>query len=232
MFAAWQAGAAFEAPTLEARDGSGRWHVVAREFGYPAGMPRQMAYPLPPLPARDDRASPAHLSGDLLGPCRRRLRGVAAGGSPTRPAPAIGDAGRCGVRAPHHRTAAHAAIRRCAAARRSTTRATRAAGTSEFGGVEALVADEDSALAILGPGEAVDIAFEAPGAAAPAGWSRALVLEARGLVQGHGSLHARRRDDRAAPRRRHRGPPAAAPAVQYEVCGRVLASDLVNLLSW
>jgi hypothetical protein len=51
VFAAWQAGAAFEAPTLEARGRNGRWQVVAPDFGYPAGMPRRMTLPLPPLPA-------------------------------------------------------------------------------------------------------------------------------------------------------------------------------------
>ena len=50
VFAAWQAEAAYQAPTLEARDQAGRWHVVAREFGYPAGMPRRMTFPLPLLP--------------------------------------------------------------------------------------------------------------------------------------------------------------------------------------
>jgi hypothetical protein len=55
MFAAWQAGATYEAPTIEARDAGGRWHTVAREFGYPAGMPRRMTFPLPRLP-RDTTA--------------------------------------------------------------------------------------------------------------------------------------------------------------------------------
>lgn len=49
-FAAWQAGADFRAPTLEARLPSGKWVVVAEQFGYPAGMPRQMALPLRGLP--------------------------------------------------------------------------------------------------------------------------------------------------------------------------------------
>lgn len=52
MFGAWQAHAAYEAPTLEARDGSGAWHVVFDQFGYPAGMPRRMALPLGTLPHR------------------------------------------------------------------------------------------------------------------------------------------------------------------------------------
>ncbi len=51
VFAAWQAGARYRAPTLEARGADGAWQPVAVEFGYPAGMPRRMALPLPPLPA-------------------------------------------------------------------------------------------------------------------------------------------------------------------------------------
>jgi len=47
MFAAWQAGATYEAPTIEARGDDGQWHVVLEQFGYPAGMPRQMSVPLP-----------------------------------------------------------------------------------------------------------------------------------------------------------------------------------------
>ena len=44
------AGAPYLAPTLEARDAAGRWHLVAPEFGYPAGMPRRMTFPLSRLP--------------------------------------------------------------------------------------------------------------------------------------------------------------------------------------
>ena len=54
MFAAWQAKAAYEAPTLEARDADGRWHTIYDQFGYPAGMPRRMALPLPDLPEGTD----------------------------------------------------------------------------------------------------------------------------------------------------------------------------------
>lgn len=50
VFAAWQADVQYEAPTLEARTSSGEWVTVAESFGYPAGMPRAMALPLPQLP--------------------------------------------------------------------------------------------------------------------------------------------------------------------------------------
>src|SRR4051812_38953557 len=50
MFAAWQARADYRVPTLEAKGSDGRWRALLKEFGYPAGMPRRMAVPLPRLP--------------------------------------------------------------------------------------------------------------------------------------------------------------------------------------
>ena len=51
VFAAWQAGLRYRSATLEARGADGTWREVIAEFGYPAGMPRKMALPLPELPA-------------------------------------------------------------------------------------------------------------------------------------------------------------------------------------
>lgn len=46
-FAMWQAGAALSPPTFEALDpNTGVWKLLVREFGYPAGMPREAAFPL------------------------------------------------------------------------------------------------------------------------------------------------------------------------------------------
>ena len=50
MFAAWQSGASWDSFTLESRTPAGEWQVVLEDFGYPAGMPRTMAMPLPTLP--------------------------------------------------------------------------------------------------------------------------------------------------------------------------------------
>ena len=47
MFAAWQAKATFDAPTIEAQDADGNWHTLVDQFGYMAGMPRRSAFPLP-----------------------------------------------------------------------------------------------------------------------------------------------------------------------------------------
>ena len=51
VFAAWQAGLSYRPPDLEARGADGTWHTVQEAFGYPAGMPRTMAFRLPELPA-------------------------------------------------------------------------------------------------------------------------------------------------------------------------------------
>ncbi|MCZ6710505.1 MAG: FG-GAP-like repeat-containing protein, partial [Gammaproteobacteria bacterium] len=50
VFAAWQADATFDPPTLSARGEDGKWVTVYESFGYPAGMPRTMALPLNDLP--------------------------------------------------------------------------------------------------------------------------------------------------------------------------------------
>ena len=54
VFAAWQSGLRYRPATLEARTGDGEWRILAEEFGYPAGMPRTMALPLPKLPPGTD----------------------------------------------------------------------------------------------------------------------------------------------------------------------------------
>ena len=180
MFAAWQAGVAIEAPTLEARDEIGHWHVVAREFGYPAGMPRQMAFPLPLLPPGTnalrlrtsqeiywDRIAVAYAESPPASVRRQALPMRAATLS------AVGFARR--TTGPQ-RTPSYDDERR---APLGDTRHPRGWYT-EFGAVEPLVAQEDGALAILGPGEAVDVAFQAPASPLPEGWTRQLMLEARG----------------------------------------------------
>ena len=52
IFAAWQAGRQYEAPTLEISDDGKHWREVWSQFGYPAGMPRTMLLPLPPEAAQ------------------------------------------------------------------------------------------------------------------------------------------------------------------------------------
>jgi hypothetical protein len=179
VFAAWQADAPFEAPTLEARGRDGRWRVVAPDFGYPAGMPRRMTLPLPPLPAGTD-ALRLTTSQEIYWD---RVAVVYDEPLPTAVA--------------HELPLASAVLRESGFARRTTgpqrtpsydydrraplwdTRHPRGWYTA-FGDAAPLVAAADDAVAIIGPGEEVQIEFTAPAAPPPAGWTRRLVLRARG----------------------------------------------------
>jgi len=179
VFAAWQATAPYQAPTLEARDRAGRWHVVAREFGYPAGMPRQMTFPLSGLPA-GTRALRLTTTQEIYWD---RLAVVYAEHAPDA---VIRDL-----------PLAAATLQRSGFARRTTgpqrtphydydrraplfdTRHPRG-WYSRLGEVAALVTEDDDAVAIFGPGEEIRLEFAAPDAPLPAGWTRRVVLDTKG----------------------------------------------------
>ncbi len=182
MFAAWQAGAAYEAPTLEARGTDGKWRTLLAHFGYPAGMPRRMSVPLEGLPAGTtalrlrsnmeiywDRIAVAY--AEPLPQARRetlplRLARVEQAGFPRR------------IAHPQHRPDFDYS-------RRSPFWDTRymAGNYTRLGRADELVAAADDALAIIGPGEEVRLEFAAPQAGPAPGWTRRLVLETNGWTK-------------------------------------------------
>ncbi|HEY7117782.1 MAG TPA: FG-GAP-like repeat-containing protein [Tepidisphaeraceae bacterium] len=181
MFAAWQAGVAYQAPTLEARAADGRWVKVLDQFGYPAGMPRQMSIPIPrdqlPAGTRELRlrtnqeiywdriaiawAEPCPQARPIAAPLARAT--LVESGFPLRQA--LG----------HHRPAYDYS-------RRAPLWdvAHQDGFYTAFGPVEALLRSTDDALAIFGPGEEVDLAFTVPEAPAPSGFTRHWVLSLSG----------------------------------------------------
>lgn len=179
MFAAWQAGAAYLAPSLEARDGAGRWRLVQRQFGYPAGMPRQMSFPLRGLP-RGTTALRLRTTQEVYWD-RLAVAFV-------EPMPQV---------VSHRIGLASARLATTGFARRSTgpfrrpsydydsrvplwdTRHLSGFYTAE-GPVDELVSAEDGAVAILGPGEEVQLEFTAGLDPPPPGWTRHFVVELRG----------------------------------------------------
>ena len=181
-FAAWQAGASFDPPTLEARDGEGAWHTLVAGFGYPAGMPRRMALPLPTLPA-GTRALRLRSNMEVYWD---RLALAYA-----EPAPQVRIS---------HLPLTHTRVAKTGFALRTTLSQRRphydygrrspfwdarylAGDYSRLGPVEELLAQTDDALAIIGSGEEIHLEFAAPDADPQPGWTRRLVLETNGWAK-------------------------------------------------
>jgi hypothetical protein len=179
-FAAWQAGAEFAAPSLEAFAG-GQWHMVLEQFGYPAGMPRRMSLPLPELPQGTsslrlrsnmqiywDRIAVAFVQ-DLPEHRKQSLPVISATLSKT------GFARRSTLDQfrPHYDYAELSPF--------WDTRYM-AGYYTRLGRVEELVTTWDDAVAIIGPGEEVHLEFNAA-APPPPGWRRFFVLETRGWAK-------------------------------------------------
>lgn len=182
VFAAWQAGARYEPPTLEALDRAGNWRTVHAGFGYPAGMPRRMALPLDALPPETvalrltsnleiywDRIevvyaepAPSGLRHAVLQPEDARLGKT---GFPER------------LERPQRRPDYDYSVRKAF----WDTRYLPGFYTA-LGPVDPLVADADDAFVIMGPGEEVQAEFPAP-EPPPAGWRRQLVLEVHGYAK-------------------------------------------------
>lgn len=181
MFAAWQAGADYRPPTIEARDADGHWHVVLEQFGYPAGMPRQMSVPLPDLPSGTmalrittnqeiywDRIAMAHAVVDPppgaritpldLREARLHRPGYALNTPGPQRRPSYDYTNRAGQWDTRYSTGAY----------------------TRFGDVRELVGHADDALAIIGPGEEIHLAFDAARADLPPGWTRRFVIECDG----------------------------------------------------
>ena len=178
MFAAWQAGASYQVPQLEARAAGGRWQIVHAAFGYPGGMPREMSVPLSELPTgtTELRISTNHeIYWD-------RLRVVWAEACPMarrqRLPLTVARLRHAGF--PHRSTGPQRVHSIDYARRRLLADVRHPAGLyTAFGAVDELVADREGGLAIFGPGEELHLEFESLSPAAT-GWSRRLVLEVVG----------------------------------------------------
>jgi hypothetical protein len=182
MFAAWQAGATYAAPTLEAQTEDGQWIVLQEQFGYPAGMPRRMALPLVALPKGTttlrlrtnqeiywDRLAIAYTE-----PCPQ-----------VRRAELSFRAARLSSVGFPQRTTDSQRVPRYDYTRRSPLWDTRhlAGFYTALGPVRELLAHDDDALAIFGPGEEIHLEFAAPLTQLPSGWIRRFVLETVGWTK-------------------------------------------------
>lgn len=181
VFAAWQAGEQYRAPTLEARTAKG-WQTVHENFGYPAGMPREMALPLDALPPGTTALrlrSRLEIYWDRIGLVYAE-----------EPGPAL--------KAVHRLMPEGARLAKTGFARRDTLAQRRpwydyddraAFWDTEYpvgyytrlGPVGPLVDTLDDALALIGPGEELDLSFAAP--PVHEGARRVVVLDIRGFAK-------------------------------------------------
>lgn len=180
MFAAWQAGARYRAPSLEARAADGSWKELVAEWGYPAGMPRRLALPIPraALPA----GTTALRMRTNMEVYFDSVRLVAREALPTTPVDlalvraslaSVGFAARSTgpQKQPFYDRARRVPLWDCRFQRGRYT---------EFGDVRALLEREDGALVVFGPGEEVAFDFAAPAGSPADGATRRYVLESRG----------------------------------------------------
>ena len=181
-FAAWQAAAHYDAPSLDYQGPDGQWHVLSEQFGYPAGMPRRMSLPLTGLPSGVtrlrlrtnqeiywDRLAVAYTEPSTEArrqPLPLHSASVRESGFPLRTSGA--------QRQPDYDYRNRAPL--------WDTRHMAGFYTA-FGRMDELVAHADDAVAIIGPGEEIHLEFEAPGSPPAPGWSRILVLETNGWAK-------------------------------------------------
>lgn len=179
MFAAWQAQASYDPPTIEAESGDGQWVTVLPKFGYPAGMPRQMSVPLAKLPPRTKRIrirTTMEIYWDRLAiawaePCPQAVRralslqsacvksdGFAQRTTATHRRPIYDDDRRAPLWSAHFQDGFY----------------------TEFGPATDLVRNSDDAVCIFGPGEAVEMEFAANVDQPAAGFTRQFVLQLAG----------------------------------------------------
>ena len=181
MFAAWQANASYEPPTIEARGDDDTWHVVWDKFGYMAGMPRQASVPIPlerlPSQTRELRISTnLEIYWD-------RIKLIAAESNPTE------------IR--QELTLQGARVAEVGFARREKRPQMRpyynyqrrvplwdtrhqAGNYSALGNVMPLLDATDDALAIIGPGEEIQLEFENNLPPLKTNWQRRFILECDG----------------------------------------------------
>ncbi len=178
-FAAWQAGADYRAPTVEILKPDGLWHKVLEQFGYPAGMPRQMTVPLPQLPDGVNKiriSTNQEIYWDRLviafeetcSEVQRHELKLAAARLET-----IGFPGRTDgpQRLPQYNFRKRQPVWDTRYMEGYYTR---------FGPVDELVDTHDDAVAIFGPGESVHMEFEDTTVRLKPQWSRVYVIEALG----------------------------------------------------
>ncbi|MCA9264596.1 MAG: VCBS repeat-containing protein [Planctomycetales bacterium] len=181
MFAAWQAAATYDAPSLYAENANGQWELVHEQFGYMAGMPRRSAVPIVAerLPAGTRRlrlTTNVEAYWDRLFVVAAEVCPEAVRHEHRLVAARVTESGFA-IRVPHPQRRPEYDY-----SQRVPLWDTRhqAGQYTRFGPALPLVANVDDAVAIIGPGEEVQLEFAAHHEPLPPHWTREFVLESNG----------------------------------------------------
>ena len=180
-FAAWQAGAAFVEPTIEAQGEDGQWHAVFERFGYMAGTPRRSAVPLArerlPVGTRKLRLSTnMQIYWDRLAVVDAAANKAVRRQDLKLLKAAVDDVGFSQRTLFEQRYPIYDYDDRPPL---GDARHPRGFYTA-FGDALPLVRSTDDAMAIIGPGEELHLEYAEPPIALPVGWRRYYVLESDG----------------------------------------------------
>lgn len=180
VFAAHQAGLSYDSVTLEARRPGGEWQLVLPSFGYPAGMPRQGSVPMSGLPAgaRELRLTTnQQIYWDRI----MVVPAVTADAEVRTHTLSVSDARVRRVGFPKRTLGPQRQPQFDWRERRPFWDVRYPAGeyTALGAGLE-LVAEEDDGLAIIGPGDALEIGFRDSLPPLTSGWTRRFVLRVTG----------------------------------------------------
>jgi len=178
-FAAWQAGAELQAPTLAVAKSPGEWRVLLDQFGYPAGMPRQMSVPLQGMEPGTQQlrlSTNQEIYWDRLfvayaEPCPQVVKHELDLVTSKLQQTGFANRSTFGQHRPYYDYSRRQPLWDAHYMEGFYTRT---------GVVDELVTAADDAVAIFGAGEEIHLEFAAPGQPLPPGWSRVYVLKTRG----------------------------------------------------
>ena len=181
-FAAWQAGVQAQPFSLEALTPSGQWQSVYTQFGYPAGMPRRASLPISAEVAAAQRLrlrTNQEIYLDQL-----QLHQLAQSSNSIHQAGSLRAANVSRVGFPKRSNLANKRPSYDFENRSQfwDTRYQQGYHTA-FGAALPLVRDEDNALAIIGPGDGLELMFAPPKIDKPEGWTRHYILYFKGWAK-------------------------------------------------
>lgn len=181
-YAAWQAGLAMQAPSLEVPDGRGGWRVARADAGFPAGLPRTMTIDLTGIELGDDAR--LRLRTNMQIHWDHAFAGVASEDVvPTRHVliPSVAELRFLGYPREYSPDGREPTLYDYARVDPSAPFKAMSGDFTRYGDVRELLAAADDRCVVMSRGDEIALEFDAAALAVlPPGWTRTVVLHADG----------------------------------------------------